>query len=82
MPNPDPGNTVLLTPPGPWLRLVALLASGATLLAVVSGAAHLGTAHRLLAALAVPPLLAVLVAAAGNRRLARASTLRARVANS
>jgi len=62
---------VLLAPPGPWLRLVALVASGATLLAVVSGAAQLGTAHRLLAALAVPPLLAVLVAAlTGNRRLA------------
>jgi protoheme IX farnesyltransferase len=41
---------------------VALAASGATLLAVVSGAAALGTAHRLLAALALPPLAALLVA--------------------
>jgi len=47
--------------PGPWLRLTALAASGATLLAVVSGAAALGTAHRLLAALALPPLVALLV---------------------
>jgi protoheme IX farnesyltransferase len=49
--------------PGPWLRLTAIAASGATLLAVVSGAASLGTAHRLLAALAVPPLVALVVAA-------------------
>ncbi len=48
--------------PGPWLRLTALVAAGATLLAVVSGAAHLGTAHRLLTALAAPPLVALLVA--------------------
>jgi len=47
--------------PGPWLRLTALAACGATLLAVVSGAAALGTAHRLLAALALPPLAALLV---------------------
>jgi protoheme IX farnesyltransferase len=49
------------TVPGPWLRLTALAACGATLLAVVSGAAALGTAHRLLAALALPPLAALLV---------------------
>jgi protoheme IX farnesyltransferase len=49
--------------PGPWLRLTALAASAGTLLAVVSGAAHLGTAHRLLAALVAPPLAALLVAA-------------------
>ena len=56
--------------PGPWLRLTALAASGATLLAVVSGAASLGTAHRLLAALAVPPLVALVVAAwTSHRRL-------------
>ena len=48
--------------PGPWLRLTALAVSGATLLAVISGAAALGTAHRLLAALALPPLAALLVA--------------------
>jgi protoheme IX farnesyltransferase len=56
--------------PGPWLRLTALGAAGATLLAVVSGAAGLGTAHRLLAALALPPLVALVAAAwAVYRRL-------------
>ena len=49
--------------PGPWLRLTTLGASAATLLAVVSGAAHLGTAHRVLAALALPPLCGIAVAA-------------------
>ena len=58
------------TAPGPWLRLTALAASAATLLAVVSGAAGLGTAHRLLAALALPPLAALLVATwLSHRRL-------------
>jgi protoheme IX farnesyltransferase len=56
--------------PSPWLRLTALAASAATLLAVVSGAASLGTAHQLLSALALPPLVAILVAAwLGHRRL-------------
>jgi heme o synthase len=49
--------------PGPWLRATALVAVAGTLLAVVSGAAHLGTAHRLLAALVAPPLAALLVMA-------------------
>ena len=49
--------------PGPWLRLTAVFAAHATLLAVISGAASLGAAHRVLAALALPPLLAVVVAA-------------------
>jgi len=49
--------------PGPWLRLCALVASGGTLLAVISGAAHLGTTHRLIAALVAPPLAALLVSA-------------------
>jgi protoheme IX farnesyltransferase len=49
--------------PGPFLRLTALGASAAALLAVVSGAVDLGTAHRVLAALAVPPLLALCVGA-------------------
>jgi len=43
--------------------LTALLAAAGTLLAVVSGAAELGTTHRLLAALVAPPLAALLVAA-------------------
>jgi len=56
--------------PGPWLRLTAAGASAATLLAVVSGAAHLGTAHRLLSALALPPLVALVAAAfVQHRRL-------------
>jgi protoheme IX farnesyltransferase len=41
----------------------ALVAAGGTLLAVVSGAEGLGTAHRLLAALVAPPLAALVVAA-------------------
>src|SRR6266566_6496208 len=49
--------------PGPWLRLTALFAVLSTLLAVVSGAASLGAAHRVLAALALPPLVALVVAA-------------------
>jgi protoheme IX farnesyltransferase len=56
--------------PGPWLRLTALFAALATLLAVISGAATLGAAHRVLAALALPPLLALVVAALlAHRRL-------------
>jgi protoheme IX farnesyltransferase len=46
---------------GAWLRLTALAAAGATLLAVVSGSAGLDAAHRLLAALALPPLVAILL---------------------
>ena len=49
--------------PSAWLRLTALFASGAVLLAVISGAASLGAAHRVLAALALPPLVALVVAA-------------------
>jgi protoheme IX farnesyltransferase len=53
-----------------WLRLCALGAVAGTGLAVVSGAAGWGTAHRLLAALALPPLAALAVAAwAAHRRL-------------
>jgi protoheme IX farnesyltransferase len=51
------------TAPGPWLKLTALLAASGTVVAVVSGAAGLGTAHRLLAALIAPPLAALLAAA-------------------
>jgi protoheme IX farnesyltransferase len=49
--------------PGPWLRACALVAAAGTVVAVVSGAAHLGATHRLLAALVAPPLAALLVAA-------------------
>ncbi|HET7046152.1 MAG TPA: heme o synthase, partial [Gaiellaceae bacterium] len=55
---------------GPWLRLTAACASAATLVAVVSGAAGLDVVHRLLVALALPPLAAVVAAAwVAHRRL-------------
>jgi protoheme IX farnesyltransferase len=61
--------------PGVWLRLTALFAAAATGLAAVSGALALGTAHRLLAALALPPLAALVVAAwAAHRRLLPSAT--------
>jgi protoheme IX farnesyltransferase len=49
--------------PGPWLRLTALGGAVATLLAVVSGSAELGAGHRVLAALALPPLAAIVASA-------------------
>jgi len=50
--------------------VTALAAAGATAVGVVSGAAGLGTAHRQLAALAVPPLVVLVVAAwFAHRRL-------------
>jgi heme o synthase len=56
--------------PGPWLRLLAVGAGGAATLAILSGALSLHTAHRALAALAVPPLAALLAAAwVAHRRL-------------
>ncbi|HST13648.1 MAG TPA: heme o synthase [Gaiellaceae bacterium] len=45
------------------MRLTALLAVGGTGLAVVSGAAGWNTAHRVLAAIALPPLAALVAAA-------------------
>src|SRR5262249_11778558 len=62
------------TSPGPWLRLSALVAAAGTLLAVISGAEGLGTAHRLLAALVAPPLAALVVSAwYAHRRLVPAT---------
>ena len=49
--------------PGVWLRLTALAAAASSAIAVISGAAGLGAAHRLLAALALPLLVALVVAA-------------------
>jgi protoheme IX farnesyltransferase len=49
--------------PGPWLRLTALAGAAATALVVAAAALHLGLAHRVLAAAALPPLVAVAVAA-------------------
>ena len=56
--------------PGPWLRACAVLAAGGAVLAVLSGEAHLGAAHRTIAALVAPPLAALLVSAwMAHRRL-------------
>jgi heme o synthase len=49
--------------PGPWLRLTAVAAAAATGLVVASGALGLGLAHRALALAALPPLVALVVAA-------------------
>ncbi len=49
--------------PGPWLRLVAVGASVATALVVVSGALHMTGAHRALALAALAPMVAMAVAA-------------------
>ncbi|HUJ56265.1 MAG TPA: heme o synthase [Gaiellaceae bacterium] len=55
---------------GSWLRLSALVAAAGTVLAVVSGASHLGSTHRLVAALVAPPLAALVVSAwYAHRRL-------------
>jgi len=48
--------------PGVSLRLTALAAAAATLIAVLSGALGLGTAHEILSAFALPPILALVVA--------------------
>ena len=61
---------------GPWMRLIATAAALATALAVISGELHLGMAHRVLAALAVPPLVASVVAAVtAHRRLLPVTSL-------
>jgi heme o synthase len=55
---------------GWWARLTALAAVAGTGLAVVSGAAGWGTAHRVLAAVALPPLAALAATAwVTSRRL-------------
>jgi len=60
--------------PGAWLRLTSLTASSAAALAVASGLLSLGPAHRALAALGLPPLVALVLAAAqAHRRLLPAS---------
>ncbi|HEY6963350.1 MAG TPA: heme o synthase [Gaiellaceae bacterium] len=48
---------------GVWARATALLAVAGTSLAVASGAAGWGTAHRVLAAIALPPLAALVATA-------------------
>src|SRR3954452_9645320 len=54
--------------PGFWLRLIAFGAAAGAALAVVYCALSLHTAHRALAALAVPPLAALVAAAWGAHR--------------
>ena len=58
---------------GAWLRVTAFAAAAATLLAVVSGAT--GFEHRELSALAVPPLVAMVVAGMLARRRVLAPSL-------
>ena len=48
---------------GPWGRILALGAVAGTGLAVISGAGDWGTAHQLLAALALPPLAGLVILA-------------------
>jgi heme o synthase len=65
--------------PSPWLRLTALGGAAGTLVAVVSGTAGLGTGHQVLAALALPPLAAVVAAAWTSHRRLLAPSLTALV---
>ncbi len=58
---------------GAWLRLTGLAAAAATLVAVVSGAA--GFDHRQLSAIAVPPLVALVLAGRFARRRLLAPSL-------
>jgi heme o synthase len=60
---------------GAWARLTALAAVAGTGLAVVSGAAGWGTAHRVLAAVALPPLAALAATAWVNARRLLPGTL-------
>src|SRR5204862_5952659 len=60
---------------GAWMRLTGVAAPLATLLAVVSGAT--GFEHRLLAALALPPLVALVLAGRFARRRLLAPSLAA-----
>jgi protoheme IX farnesyltransferase len=64
---------------GPWARLTALTAVAGTGLAVVSGAAGWGTAHRVLAAVALPPLAALAAIAWVSARRLLPATLGALV---
>jgi protoheme IX farnesyltransferase len=63
--------------PGPWLHLTAFTAAAACCATVVSGALQLGSAHRALAALALPPLCSLVAAAWVAHRRLLASTLSA-----
>ena len=54
------------TPPGPWLRLIALAA--VLVAGLVEASGELGLAHRVLALAALPPLVALVVAACAAHR--------------
>ncbi|HEX7625905.1 MAG TPA: heme o synthase [Gaiellaceae bacterium] len=61
---------------GAWARLTAIAAVAGTALAVVSGAAGWGTTHRVLAAIALPPLAALVATAwVSARRLLPAAVV-------
>jgi len=62
---------------GAWARLTAVAAVAGTGLAVVSGAAGWGTAHRVLAAVALPPLAALAATAWVSARRLLPTTLTA-----
>src|SRR5919201_768676 len=64
---------------GTWARLTALAAVAGTGLAVLSGTAGWGTAHRVLAAVALPPLAALAATAWINARRLLPGTLAALV---
>ncbi|HEV8102615.1 MAG TPA: heme o synthase [Gaiellaceae bacterium] len=64
---------------GTWARLTAVAAVAGTGLAVVSGAAGWGTAHRVLAAVALPPLAALAATAWVSARRLLPSTVAALV---
>jgi heme o synthase len=51
------------TPPGPWLRLTAVAAMAGAALVVASGTLGLAIAHRTLALVALPPVIALAIAA-------------------
>jgi heme o synthase len=54
--------------PGAWLRLVAVATAGASLLAVVTGAQGSVEVHRMIAAIGLPPLAALVAAGAVSHR--------------
>jgi protoheme IX farnesyltransferase len=66
------GDLATISAPGAWLRLTAISLAAAAALATASGAAGTGTAHRALAALTLPPLVALGVAALVSHRSLRA----------
>src|SRR5262249_40810081 len=77
-PAPPPRGAARMRP-GPFLRLTAIGGAVGTLVAVVSGTAGLGAGPQVLAALALPPLAAVVVVAWTSYRQLLAPSLTALV---